>query len=157
MTALATTAQLAERLPFVMDEDETREAEGALEDLSDDARHYGKPTWSNPENTPQPVINLILRAAARHMKNPDGYVTSRAGDEAITWTDRGELSGSATFTREEQLRLKEYGGFQGRRLHSVNTFAATNRPAPERPAGEYVYGQGDSEPIHYFRHEREPW
>lgn len=110
MTALATTDELAARLPFVMDTDEEREATGALEDLSDDARHYGRSTWDDPATVPAEVKNLVLRAAARHMKNPDGFTSSRAGDENVYWTDRGQDSGSATFTEAEIKKLKALSG-----------------------------------------------
>jgi len=38
------------------------------------------------------VRTLVLRCAARYMRNPDGYVTSRAGDETLTWSDIGASS-----------------------------------------------------------------
>lgn len=151
---LADIEQLAERLPFVMDDDETREATGALEDLSDEARFYGKPQWINPTVTPQPVIRLILRAAQRHMKNYEGFTTSRAGDETAMWTDRGESSGSATFTADEKARIKEYGGNQRPGFYSVNTFAATRRPR-QHVAG-LVPAQGGGM-IPYFADDCEPW
>ena len=127
MQALVTTTELAERLPFVMDDDELREAEGALEDLSDDARTYGKSIWTEPNNTPAQVKRLILRAAARHMKNYEGYTQSRAGDETVAWTDRGEDAGSATFTRKEIETLRAMSGNQGAGFHTVPVFAHSNQ------------------------------
>lgn len=101
---------LAARLPFVMDDDESREATGALTDLSFEAQAIGSANWTTPENTPQAVKNLILRAAARHMKNYEGYTVSRAGDETVQWADQGEGAGSATFTKDERQMLKQMGG-----------------------------------------------
>jgi hypothetical protein len=110
MAALATPEELADRLPFVMDADEIREAVGALEDLSDDARFHGKTTWTDPATIPTEVKNLILRAASRHMKNYDGFTGSRAGDEDVNWTDRGENAGSAYFLPVEIKKLKALAG-----------------------------------------------
>lgn len=106
--ALASVEDVQGRLPFEMSEEEEREAEGAITDLSDDARHYGSPLWS-PTSCPRQVKNLVVKAAARHMKNYEGYVSSRAGDEAVAWSDRGEGAGSAEFTRREQKLLREMG------------------------------------------------
>lgn len=153
MEPLATLEELAARLPFVMDEDEEREAAGALEDLSDDARTYGKPTWETIARTPQQVRNLILRAAARHMKNPDGYTQSRAGDESVSWTDRGEAAGSATFTDREVKVLRQLAGNTRNGFHSVGIYAYGRKPAS---AVGLVGDAGSSEPIQMFATE-EPW
>lgn len=127
-TALITTEELTGRLPFEMDADETREAEGALEDLSDDARFYGKVQWATPATTPRQVKNLVLRAAARHMKNYDGFTQSRAGDESLSWTDRGEDAGSAYFTEREIKILRQMSGNQRNGFHSVAVTAWGNSP-----------------------------
>lgn len=128
MTALATTEELALRLPFVMDTDEEREATGALDDLSDDARIYGRGTWGDTVACPDEVKNLVLRAAARHMKNYDGFTSSRAGDENVYWTDRGHEAGSAYFTEREIKKLKALAGSRAG-FHSV---AASAWGTPDR-------------------------
>jgi hypothetical protein len=123
MAALASVEELAARLPFVMDADEVREAEGALEDLSDDARHYGKASWLDPAKVPAEVKNLITRAASRHMKNYDGFTGSRAGDEDVNWVNRGEDAGSAYFTEREIKKLKALGGNQHSGFYSTSVAA----------------------------------
>lgn len=153
---LATTDELADRLPFTMDPDELREAEGALIDLSDEARHYGSSRWLSIETTPEPVINLILRAATRHMKNYEGYIQSRAGDEAVTFTDKGINAGSAHFTPDEQARLGELGGYRRTTFYSVNAYAYNNGKR-QLPTDGFVPGEGSSEPIPYYRSAMEPW
>lgn len=153
MTALVTLEQLAARMPFVMNDDEEREAVGVLDDLSDDARTFGKITWTTPERTPQQVKNLILRAAVRHMKNPEGFVQSRAGDEQVTWTDRGEGSGSAEFTEREVKALRLMAGNQGAGLFSVGTYAWGR--IPRAPLG-LVPDEGSNEPIQMFN-DGSPW
>lgn len=122
MEALVTVEELADRLPFVMDADDEREATGALEDLSDDARYYGSDSWVDALTTPRQVRNLVLRAAVRHMKNYEGFIQSRAGDETLVWTDRGEDAGSAYFTRREQNALRQMAG-KGGGLGSFDTTA----------------------------------
>lgn len=106
--ALATLEELTPRLAFVLDENEQREATGALEDLSFDAQAIGSPLWTDA-NVPQAVKNLVLRAAARHMKNYEGYTVSRAGDETVQWADP-DVTGQATFTKDEKQMLKQMGG-----------------------------------------------
>lgn len=150
MEALVSVEELAARLPFVMDEDETREAEGALEDLSDDARSYGRATWLNPTSAPRQVRNLVLRAAARHMKNYDGFTTSRAGDESVGWTDRGEQAGSAYFTAAEIKLLRGLSGRGG--------FASVPLSTWQNTAGSvgYVPVAGGGDPFPMFASD-EPW
>lgn len=138
--ALVTPEQLAAKIPFVMDEDERREAAGALESLSDDARYYGKAQWTTQSVAPRQVVNLIIRAAVRHMKNYDGYVQSRAGDEALTWTDRGENAGSAYFTKSEIAMLRDMGGNQRSGFHTVPlvAYGETRRRAGRHRPEDFV-------------------
>lgn len=124
--ALAEVADLAERLPFVMSTDEEREATGALEDLSDEARHFGSDAWLDPDTCPREVKNLVLKAAGRHMKNYDGYTSSAAGDERVAWSDRGsnpDEDGSATFSPTERTRLSDLAGNRQPDFQSVGMFA----------------------------------
>lgn len=154
MEVLASIEELRARVPFVMDPDEEREAVGALEDLSDDARHYGSEKWQTPAVTPRQVSKLILKAAARHMKNPDGYTVSRAGDESVSWAERGEGAGSATFTTAEIQRLNELGGFRSNSFFTVNTFAYGTKARPQNVG--LVPDPGSNEPIQMFT-DGEPW
>lgn len=153
MAALATTAELAPRLSFVMDEDDEREADGALEDLSEDARHYGSQAWIDQASTPDYVINLILRAAARHMKNYEGYTMSRAGDETVQWTDRGESSGTATFTKEEIKALKGMAGRTGFGTIPLAGFGKSTRPT----IGYVPVAPAPGKDFPYFADPVEPW
>ena len=152
---LATVAELAARLPFEMDVDENREAEGALIDLSDEARHYGSERWTTTANTPSSVKNLVLRAAARHMKNYDGFTQSRAGDESVSWADKGAEAGSAHFTEIEQTRLGELGGFRRSGFHSVGAYAWGDKPQSAAIDG-LVPDSGSNEPIQMYSNS-EPW
>ena len=151
--ALVAIDELQAELPFTMDADDTKEATGALEDLSDDARYYGKPTWITPAATPRQVRRLVLKAAKRHMKNYEGYVLSRAGDETVQFHDKGESMGSAEFTGTEIAQLKEYGGNQRSGFHSVNLFNGSRRT--RNPDTGLVPVQGGGY-IPYFSG-TEPW
>lgn len=148
---LVTIEELADRLSFVMDDDDEREAEGALTDLSDDARFYGSDAWSTPEAAPQMVKNLILRAAVRHMKNYEGYTQSRAGDETVMWTDRGHESGSAYFTEREKTQLAKMANRNT--LFSVPVQAWGTKLPPEG----YVPVDGGGKSFPLFSSDTSPW
>jgi hypothetical protein len=127
---LATLPELQARLDWQLDTGEQSVATGALSDLSDDARFYGSSRWDS-DTAPRQVKSLVLRAAARFMRNPDGFVQSRAGDETIQWVDGGEDAGTAHFTEREEKILATLAG-RGTGLTSVNVVAygPTNRRGP---------------------------
>jgi hypothetical protein len=141
---LATTDDVAARLPFVMSPEELRECEGALADLSDEARYYGSGNWTEETRTPNEVKNLILKACARHMKNYEGYISNRAGDETVAWAQPRSTDevGSARFSPAERQRLSDLGGRQVNRLHSVNTFAYQTRLRGRQLNVNERYGYG---------------
>ncbi|WJN62709.1 head-tail joining protein 1 [Streptomyces phage phiScoe15] len=109
--AYATLDDLKARLDWELDADEVRIAGGALEDASDLAAHYGR-AWDEA-NAPRLVRTLVLKAAQRYMKNPDGYTQSRAGDETLAWNDAaGENAGTVYFSDEEIKLLRSLAGKQ---------------------------------------------
>ena len=131
--AIATLPELEARLDWGLDAGEKKVAAAALEDLSEDARFYGSAGWLGTA-APRQVKSLVLRAAVRHMRNPDGFVQSRAGDETIQWSDIGEDSGTARFTEREQKMLATMAG-RGQGLVSVGIMAYN--PGPRR-APQYI-------------------
>lgn len=137
-----------------MDDNEKREATGALEVLSDDARAYGKSTWINATVTPREVKNLILKAAVRHMKNPEGFIQSRAGDETVTFTDRGEQAGGAYFTDREITQLR--GIARTVAFWSVPANGFPRHLYPTEIPG-YVPVSPPGEPFPMFSDQEEPW
>lgn len=156
MEALATVDEVAEGLPFVMDDDEKREAMGALIDLSDEVRHYGSVQWVNAATAPQAVINLVLRAARRHMKNYDGYLESRAGDETVRWSDKGiEFAGAAHFTPAEIQRIGELGGYRRTSFHSVGVYAY--KKGGYAPPVGLVPDEGSDTPIRMYSSDDHPY
>lgn len=148
--AIATLADLQARLDWELDLSEEGVAQGAIDDLSDDARFYGKSTWDST-TAPRQVKSLVLRAAVRYVRNPDGYITSRAGDETVQWAENSD-AGTAAFTEQERKMLAQIAG-RGSGIVSVQLIAhgPTNRnpryinPYSKGPGGDdAIYAQADS-------------
>lgn len=144
MEPLATLAELAEGLEWTLSDEEERLATATLEDLSDDARHHGSEKWFDSQVAPQPVKRLVLRVARRYMRNPDGYVTSRAGDETLTWADQGERMGSAFFNEDEVKMLRSWAGKGS--LYSVPIYNGSSRTT----ASEYVPDSDGHKPFPFL-------
>ena len=134
----ATLDDLLARLDWDLSPEELRIAESALEDLSDDARLYGSSSWT-PVSAPRMVRTRVLRAAVRYMRNPDGYITSRAGDEIVGWAPK-KVSG-AEFTADEIAELKD-AAKRAATLNTVGTYAYMN-PAHDQKHREIHV------PVHY--------
>jgi hypothetical protein len=149
--ALAALEDLKARLEWELDADETRAAHAALEDLSDQALHYGRSTWT-AATVPALVRNTILAATTRYLRNPDGYTQSRAGDETLTWTDRGHDAGTAYFTDRETKLIQGFAGRAG--IGSIPVVAWGNK---RRYAPGYVPVQGGGDPFPLYADEIEPW
>lgn len=107
---IVTLEQLEDRLDWDLDDKEKRIAKSALEDLIVDAQEYGLRSWTTAGNTPAGIKRLILKAAKRYMDNPSGYILSRAGQEQLNWSDRGDSMGVAEFTEDELDRVRELAG-----------------------------------------------
>lgn len=154
-TPLVTVEELEGKLPFDLSVEEKREAARSLEELSDDARHYGSSKWESEALAPRQVKNLVLKAAARHMKNYEGLQTSRAGDESVTFF---EGAGDAQFTKDEKRRLSELGGNYRATVQTVGLYHSTNRPALRRGVDPKdtvpVADPGSAKPFPYIT---DPW
>lgn len=132
--ALVTVADLQARYGETLDAGQQALVTGAIEDLSDDARHYGDPTWDS-ETAPRQIKNLVLRAVVRYMRNPDGFTTSRAGDETVSWSDYDTTLGQAIFTKVEIEQIQSIAG-RSPAIISVPVAAY----GPPRQAPRYVDG-----------------
>ncbi|MGI5530158.1 hypothetical protein ACQEVX_23045 [Streptomyces syringium] len=151
--AYATLTELQGRLDWELDEDERRIAVGALEDASDLAASYGR-AW--PEATaPRLVKTLVLKAASRYVRNPNGYTQSRAGDETLAWSEaHGRDAGSVYFTREEIRLLTEFGG----RKPTFSSAPVTAWESTLRPdRGGLVPAGYPGDPFPMFSSDRGPW
>lgn len=147
----ATLDDLKNRLEWTLDSQEESTATSALEDASDLARYYGR-DWP-VATAPRLVRTLVLKACKRYMTNPDGYTQSRAGDEAVGWSDRaGENAGTVYFTSDEIKLLRDLAN----RRVSIQTAPVVAWKGQENTPG-YVpvdYG-GDAFPL--FSDSASPW
>lgn len=144
---------LVSRLDWTLDENELRIATTALEDLSDEARYHGK-DWPDPTTAPRMVRRMVLAAAVRYMRNPDGYTTSRAGDETLAWNESKDgQAGSAHFAPDEIKALRKMAGSTGL-LTAPMTAWGPQRHSP-RDVGYVPAAEGS--PFPYYGHPTEPW
>lgn len=152
--AFATLTELKGRLEWDLDAGEERIAQGALDDLSADAAFYGRP-WTD-ETVPAYIKTLVLKAAQRYMRNPDGYETSRAGDETLGWGERpGNESGAASFTDKEIAAIRSL--IRPAVFGSVNV-QAWGTKLPSASVGRVpVSGYPGERTFPYFSSEDGPW
>lgn len=132
MDPFATVDEVQARLDFEMTEVEQRVCASALEDMSEEARFLGRP-WPDPETAPRIVRTLVLKSIVRYMKNLDGLVQSRAGDETIILPDLGEDAGAPYFTEFERATLRAVAGKGSGGVISAEATAYRTRPG----AGNY--------------------
>ncbi|MFJ8583551.1 hypothetical protein ACIRD2_02685 [Streptomyces sp. NPDC093595] len=151
--AYATLDELKGRLDWEPDEDELRIAVTALDDASDLAATYGR-DWPE-DSAPRLVRTLVLKSAARYMRNPNGYTQSRAGDETLAWSDaHGRDAGSVYFTREEIRLLENLAGNRAG-LASVPVVAWGSKA--RTGAGYVPVDYSTAAPFPLFPDEVEPW
>lgn len=151
MAPFAEISELQGRLDWTLDVDESRIGTDALIDLSDWARHYGR-EWPDPALAPRLVKTLVLSAAARYVRNPEGYVQSRAGDETVILPDRGDEAGAATFNTREIKALQALAGKTG--IVSV----AVTAWGPQRNMGaSYVPVGYGGDPFPLYANADDPW
>jgi len=156
MEPLADLAAVESRLDWTLDSAEIAMAIAALEEASDLAREYAGATWSSPAAAPRLVRGLVATAVARLLRNPDGYVSSRAGDEAVQWAELEESAGLVPFTPAEIRLLRGIAGTAT--FGTIGIVAWGNGPrAPREGRTGYVPAEGGGDPIPMFASETEPW
>ncbi|MFY1620044.1 hypothetical protein [Micromonospora sp. WMMD736] len=137
MGPFAQVQDVQRRLDFTLSEQESQAVDMALEDLSNEARFIAGREWSDVDNLPNPVRNTVIKAVARWARNMNGYVLSRAGDEALQWANLGDEAGAAEFTDKEIKLIRAVG--DARTGHSffgsVETYAYI---APRQVDDHYV-------------------
>jgi len=154
MDPFATVDELAARLDFEMSPKERSMAEGALDDASMLVRAHGK-NWPDAVTAPYLAKTITLSAAKRYMANPDGFITSRAGDETVGWDEQGEQAGSVYLTAAEIKLLTRIVRPNG--LVSVPVIAYGPTRATEDVPG-YVPAEGSiNSPFPYFSSETSVW
>ena len=151
MASYVTLDELKARLDFDIEPHEESMANSALEDLSDDTRFYGK-DWPL-ESVPPIVKRLILKAAMRFMRNPDGYEMSRAGDATVQWHEGlFPEGGVSSFTEAEQKLIHELVHGKST-LRSATVFAFNSRPVQRE--GFVPIQDGSMFP--FFSSDTSPW
>lgn len=120
MIPLVSLSELQARLEWDLSPEEERVAAGALSDLSEDACRYTRQVWTT-DTVPGIVKSLILRAAQRYLRNFDGLIQSRAGDETMIWAEVDREADTAEFTKGEIRRLEAMVYSPG--LISAGTYA----------------------------------
>lgn len=155
MDPFITVTEVQARLDFVMDARELAVAEAAIEDASDLAREYGR-DWASATVAPRTVLVLVRRAVVRHIKNINGYTTSRAGDETLQWSDEaGEHMADLYFTEDEQQMLARLAGRSGGGFTSVGGYAWSSRPSLNVTG--YVSTSPGGDPFPYYASTEHPW
>lgn len=109
MTAFAAVADVQARLDFELDELQQTSIESALDDLSDEARYYAGQSWDDLNEVPNLARVTVIKAVARWARNMNGYILSRAGDEAVGWPKAEGEVGSASLSSREIKLLKSIG------------------------------------------------
>jgi hypothetical protein len=152
MEPLAELEAVEARLDWPLDSREIAMANAALEEASDLAREYGRESWSTPATTPRLVRGLVVTAVARYLRNPDGYLRSRAGDEVVEWADTEDASGGGVYFTRAEIRLLR--GVAGTVAFSTAPVIAWDTKPP--PTIGYVPTAGGA-PFPMFADDREPW
>ena len=164
--AFASLDELKHRLDWTLSVDEERIGEAALEDLSNEARMHGR-DWPDPVKAPRMLKTLVLKAAQRYMRNPEGYVQSRAGDETVSWSDNHAPQGSAEFSSTEIMLIERLAGKTGGTIGSapvvagdgLNKYRTGYRDLyDDCPSNEgYVPVVGGGKGFPLFRSDESPW
>ncbi|PSL04130.1 hypothetical protein CLV30_106135 [Haloactinopolyspora alba] len=138
MDSLVTLEALEGKLDRILDEDEQRDAEGALEEASMLVRYYGAP-WPDPATAPAVARILVIRSVKRYLKNTDGYSQSRAGDETVAWE---EAHPAPYLTDAEQKMAASAAGRGGIQSAPISPWGELRSRRDE-----YVPVVGSSEPF----------
>lgn len=153
--SFASLEELKGRLEWDLDTDEERIAQGALDDLSADALFYGNPRWTEASCPPY-VKTLVLKAAQRYMRNPDGYEQSRAGDETVGWgQSTDDDKGAAAFSKKELAALKAL--VRPAVFGSINVQAYGTRFKAAQVGNVPVSGYPGEKPFPYYASPDGPW
>lgn len=96
--------EVLDQLEFEVDEQGRRQAYRRIEMAGNLCRHYAGIDWTDL-NVPAVVRDITLNVVERYMRNPDAYTQSRAGDETVAWSDRGQGQGLAFYFTEDEREI----------------------------------------------------
>jgi hypothetical protein len=111
---LATLAAMGDRLGVTLDPSSADgiRATAALNDASSVVRTVARRTWvdedGNLEPVPPVVEQVVLAAAIRVFRNPDGFAQASVGDVSVSYGSRP--GGSVFLTREEKRAVMVAAG-----------------------------------------------
>ena len=124
---LATTEELTVRLGGTLSAVEETRADAALADASALVRDEGDPDWTE-DDVPARVHSIVLQAARRAFRNPEGYSQSSIGDVSVSYSRSG-AQGAVYLTRPEHRAVRRAAG----RHMMATTLADPYQPPPRRP------------------------
>ena len=115
---LATVEQLAARVgePVELPE-EVALAEAMIEYASEQALHYGRPSWT-AETLPGVVRQVVISAAAAGYQHPAGFESERA--DSVNFTVHEEWLRGAEFT-DRQVKIVQQAARTHGRVRSMQT------------------------------------
>ena len=151
MEPLVTLEELEAKLGQVLDDEEKRDAEGALEEASMLVRHYGAP-WPDPAKAPQVAKTLVIRSVKRYLKNPDGYTQSRAGDESVAWDGLGDRAMAPYLTKAERQMAASAAGRGGVTSAPIQPWGELHEPKDE-----YIDVCGPGKPFPFYAWGVDTW
>jgi hypothetical protein len=156
MDSLASVAELRARCDWDFDDNEDRAAAGYLEEASDLARTYGNAAWTLT-TAPRMVKTIVISSVRRYMRNPEGFIQSRAGDETVIFADLGHDAGSIYFTPAEIKLIRGLSG-GGLRTATVNAWGTSARASHSARVGNVpVAGWPGEKPFPYYADPESPW
>lgn len=111
LPALADMFALEVRLGRDLEGAEAARAQAALDDASALVREEARRDWLDADGNPNPpsaVLTVVLTAALRVVRNPDGYTSEAEGDYSYR---RSEDTGLGVYlTEEEKTIVRRYRG-----------------------------------------------
>lgn len=151
MDPILSLDELRTRLDWELSPQEEGMALGALDDASNLVRAYGLP-WTD-DNAPATVKSIVAQATIRYLRNPDGYILSRAGDETVEW-GQGASIGSVHLTEAEQRIIRNLTRPAG--LYSAPIYAFSSKAAKRKAEG-LVPVAGSTHQFPYYVRDKDPW
>lgn len=113
---LVDVEEVAKRLDGGLSNNMYKVVEAAILDLSSLVRHYTGINY-NQYNCPSWIKARMFATLAQYARNPEGFTSSRAGDEGVTWAPN--TVSRIDFDRHIIAELRAVGAPQG--LSSVPT------------------------------------
>lgn len=161
--SLVTLAELKARCDWTFDADEDRAAPGYLDEASDLVCAYGRDSWTST-SAPRMAKNIVISAVRRFMRNPEGYVTSRAGDETVAYAEDPNAA-TIYLTQAEIKLLRGLSGSGSLRSAAVSAWGphkstpGLTYPASYTPVEQTVpvSGYEGEKAFPYFGDPEEPW